>query len=96
LAWLAEQRRKSSFDNSTFSASFGKPTQGNHLVTNLLKMQLLKDDDDDEDDSASAQRSDGRPAWMHSLLESARNWMGLLPDSLVALRQTVEEFKTDT
>jgi hypothetical protein len=56
-------------------------------------MQLLEDDDDDEDDSASAQRSDGRPAWMRSLLESARTWMGLLPDSLVTLRRTIENIE---
>jgi dynein heavy chain 1 len=80
-------------------------TRGTDMVTKLLKMQLLEDDDDDEDDSAylasaqrdkdnaAAQRSDGRPAWMRSLLESARTWMGLLPDSLVTLRRTVENIK---
>ena len=72
-------------------------TRGTDMVTKLLKMQLLEDDDDDEDqrdkDNAAAQRSDGRPAWMRSLLESARTWMGLLPDSLVALRQTVENIR---
>ena len=82
-------------------------TRGTDMVTKLLKMQLLEDDDDDEDeddsaysasaqrdkDNAAAQRSDGRPAWMRSLLESARTWMGLLPDSLVTLRRTVENIK---
>jgi dynein heavy chain 1 len=80
-------------------------TRGTDIVTKLLKMQLLEDDDDEEDDSAysasaqrdkdnaAAQRNDGRPAWMRSLLESTRTWRGLLPDSLVALRQTVEKIK---
>ena len=72
-------------------------TRGTDMVTKLLKMQLLEDDDDDEDqrdkDNAAAQRNDGQPAWMRSLLESARTWMGLLPDSLVALRQTVENIR---
>ena len=79
-------------------------TRGTDMVTKLLKMQLLEDDDDDDEESAlstsqrneenaAAQRGDGRPAWMRSLLESARTWMGLLPDSLVTLRRTVENIK---
>ena len=44
-------------------------------------------------DNAAAQRGGGRPAWMRSLLDSARTWMGLLPDSLVTLRRTVENIK---
>lgn len=79
-------------------------TRGTDMVTKLLKMQLLEDDDDDEDesaystsqrdaDNAAAQRGDGRPAWMRSLLDSAKTWMALLPDSLVTLRRTVENIK---
>ena len=78
-------------------------TRGTDLAAKLLKMQLLEDDDDDEsaysaarDDKAAAdaaERRDGRPAWMRALLESARTWMGLLPDSLVTLRRTVENIK---
>ena len=80
-------------------------TRGTDMVTKLLKMQLLEDDDDDDDesaysasqkkdlDNAAAQRGGGRPAWMRSLLDSARTWMGLLPDSLVTLRRTVENIK---
>ena len=80
-------------------------TRGTDMVAKLLKMQLLEDDDDDEADeaaystdkagraaaaAATAAASQGRPAWMRSLLESARTWLGLLPDSLVTLRRTVE------
>lgn len=36
---------------------------------------------------------DGRPSWMRALLDSARTWMGMLPDSLVTLRRTVENIK---
>lgn len=77
-------------------------TRGTDLAAKLLKMQLLEDDDEDEaaytarDDREAAeaqQQRDGRPAWMRSLLESARTWMGLLPDSLVTLRRTVENIK---
>ena len=80
-------------------------TRGTDMVTKLLKMQLLEDDDDDHDeetaftasqkslDNAAAQRSDGRPAWMRTLLDSARIWMGLLPDTLVNLRRTVDNIK---
>jgi len=75
-------------------------TRGSDMVAKLLKMQLLEDDDD-EDDYASASRDQkdqadrdaGRPTWMRSLLDSARTWLGLLPDSLVTLRRTVENIK---
>ena len=74
-------------------------TRGTDMVAKLLKMQLLEDDDDDDlaysaATAADAEQHDsGRPAWMRTLLESARTWMGLLPDSLATLRRTVENIK---
>ena len=41
-------------------------------------------------DNAAAQRGGDRPAWMRSLLDSARTWMGLLPESLNTRRRIVE------
>lgn len=78
-------------------------TRGSDMVAKLLKMQLLEDDDDDElayqaardeaEEASSQARRDGRPAWMRSLLDSARSWLSLLPESLVTLRRTVENIK---
>lgn len=73
-------------------------TRGADMAAKLLKMQMLEDDDDDEavysaDREKDAQQGDGRPAWMRSLLESARTWTNLLPDSLVTLKRTVENIK---
>jgi len=77
-------------------------TRGSDMVAKLLKMQLLEDDDDEDDNAYASdsrdqkdqvERNAGRPTWMRSLLESARTWLGLLPDSLVTLRRTVENIK---
>ena len=42
---------------------------------------------------AQVQRDSGRPAWMRTLADSARTWLGLLPDSLATLRRTVDNIK---
>ena len=77
-------------------------TRGSDMVAKLLKMQLLEDDDDEDetayasdsrDQKDQADRDAGRPTWMRSLLDSARTWLGLLPDNLVTLRRTVENIK---
>ena len=79
-------------------------TRGTDMVAKLLKMQLLEDDDDedetvyasasrDEKEKDRTEREAGRPTWMRSLLDSARTWLALLPDSLVTLRRTVENIK---
>ena len=77
-------------------------TRGSDMVAKLLMMRLFEDDDDDEADeadraaaaAATAAALQGRPAWMRSLLDSAGTWLGLLPDSLVTLRRTVENIKS--
>ena len=68
-------------------------TRGSEMMTQLLKTQLLEDDDDDEAGEVDRAASQGRPAWMRSLLDSAGTWLGLLPNSLVSLRRTGENIK---
>lgn len=76
--------------------------QVSNLVNKLLKLQLLEDDEEvvyvNESDSDGSKRvkkpsGDGRPAWMRTLLNSATNWLRLMPSSLQTLRRTVENIK---
>ncbi|XP_074602445.1 dynein heavy chain, cytoplasmic isoform X2 [Brevipalpus obovatus] len=76
--------------------------QVSNLVNKLLKLQLLEDDEEvvyvNESDSDGSKRvkkpsGDGRPAWMRTLLNSASNWLRLMPSSLQTLRRTVENIK---
>lgn len=78
--------------------------QTSSLISKLLKLQLLEDDEDivyTETDSSSekvvtrrqSDMGDGRPAWMRSLLNSAENWLQLLPATLPILKRTVENIK---
>ncbi|XP_054277851.1 dynein heavy chain, cytoplasmic-like isoform X3 [Macrosteles quadrilineatus] len=77
-------------------------TRGTDLVSKLLKMQQLEDEDElayvSEDavrlDTPSLdQATDGRPAWMRTLHNSAQTWLQLLPNNLQTLRRTVENIK---
>ena len=63
---------------------------GTDLVSKLLKMQQLEDEDElaysgEEASHLHAEterKSDGRPAWMRTLHNSATTWLQLLPKSL--------------
>lgn len=76
-------------------------TRGTDLVSKLLKMQQLEDEDElayssEESQHLHAQaecKTDGRPAWMRTLHNSATTWLQLLPKSLQTLRRTVENIK---
>ncbi|KAL1138869.1 hypothetical protein AAG570_008931 [Ranatra chinensis] len=72
----------------------------------LLKMQQLEDEEElaytsDEAVGSLGQpatvttplQSDGRPAWMRTLYNSASTWLQLLPTTLLTLRRTVENIK---
>ncbi|KAF8665172.1 hypothetical protein AX16_000636 [Volvariella volvacea WC 439] len=52
--------------------------QGNELLGKLRKMRMLADDDDIASTSTSKTQST-QPAWMRSLLEKCREWLGVLP-----------------
>ena len=60
------------------------------MIAKLLKMQLLGDDDDfapTEKVSKKRHTSDGRPAWMRTLLTSASNWQTIIPKVSTDLRE---------
>lgn len=75
------------------------------MVSKLLKMQQLEDEDElayvteqavkdgGPDSSVGLPTSDGRPAWMRTLHNSATTWLQLLPQSLQTLKRTVENIK---
>jgi dynein heavy chain 1 len=57
-------------------------------VIKLLKMQQLEDEEElaystETDQSVAARSTDGRPAWMRTLYNSATTWLHLLPTSLL-------------
>jgi len=68
-------------------------------------MQQLEDEDElayvteqtvkdgGPDSSVGLPTSDGRPAWMRTLHNSATTWLQLLPQSLQTLKRTVENIK---
>lgn len=75
-------------------------------VLKLLKLQMLEDDDDlivyteSEADSRAnvvkrrhSENSDGRPAWMRTLLNSALTWLNILPPNLTVLKRTADNMK---
>lgn len=75
-------------------------------MSKLLKMQQLEDEDElayvtndqavkegGPDSSIGLPTSDGRPAWMRTLHNSATTWLQLLPQSLQILKRTVENIK---
>lgn len=76
---------------------------GVDLISKLLKLQLLEDDDDivvigsdGIDTSTNTNRQDnedGRPAWMRTLLNSASNWLKLIPNQLAAMKRTSDNIK---
>jgi dynein heavy chain 1 len=74
-------------------------TRGTDLISKLLKMQQLEDEDelaysnDESLDVHPEAESDGRPAWMKTLYNSASTWLQLLPKCLVILKRTVENIK---
>ncbi|KAJ7386556.1 Cytoplasmic dynein 1 heavy chain 1 [Desmophyllum pertusum] len=72
-------------------------TQGQDMVTKLLKMQMLSDDDElaYSPDSARQKRreSDPRPAWMRTLHTTASNWLNLIPKDLTPLKRTLDNIK---
>ncbi|XP_027203133.2 dynein heavy chain, cytoplasmic isoform X1 [Dermatophagoides pteronyssinus] len=79
---------------------------GVDLIAKLLKLQLLEDDDDivviglDGIDSNAGGggggkqiNEDGRPAWMRTLLNSATNWLKLIPNQLASMKRTSDNIK---
>jgi dynein heavy chain 1 len=75
------------------------------LITKLMKLQLLEDDDDlvvpgqdigiEIAGNVKAKRdsTDGRPAWMRTLLNSAQTWLRLIPSNLATMKRTAENIK---
>ena len=71
---------------------------GIDLIAKLLKLQLLEDDDDivmqsQEGVKAKRHSSDGRPAWMRTLLNSSGTWLRVLPNNLQIMKRTSENIK---
>jgi dynein heavy chain 1 len=71
---------------------------GIDIIAKLLKLQLLEDDDDilvqkQEGIKAKRDSSDGRPAWMRTLLNSATTWLRLIPNNLQTMKRTSENIK---
>ena len=80
---------------------------GIDLIGKLLKLQLLEDDDDivvvvggdaeretNITETKQATDSDGgRPGWMRTLLNSATNWLKLIPSNLSTMKRTSENIK---
>jgi len=52
---------------------------GNELLGKLRKMRTLTDDDDELVTIAAQKQTSQQPAWMRTLLERCREWLGLLP-----------------
>ncbi|KAJ8521794.1 hypothetical protein ONZ45_g1564 [Pleurotus djamor] len=61
--------------------------QGNELLGKLRKMRMLADDDEDGGATAGPSKveSSQQPAWMRTLYERCRDWLGILPDKLATL-----------
>ncbi|CAH3116472.1 unnamed protein product [Pocillopora meandrina] len=71
-------------------------TQGQDMVTKLLKMQMLSDDDElaySPDSARKRRESDPRPAWMRTLHTTAANWLSMIPKDLTPLKRTLENIK---
>lgn len=74
---------------------------GVDLIAKLLKLQLLEDDDDivvigtNEADQKPLKHDgeEGRPAWMRTLLNSATNWLKLIPATLATMKRTSDNIK---
>ena len=75
---------------------------GVDLIAKLLKLQLLEDDDDIVvvsgnggvvESEINSVDSAGRPGWMRTLLNSAQNWLRLIPPSLATMKRTSENIK---
>jgi dynein heavy chain 1 len=71
---------------------------GIDIIAKLLKLQLLEDDDDIPVQSPKGieekrHSSDGRPAWMRTLLNSATTWLKLIPNNLQTMKRTSENIK---
>ena len=71
---------------------------GVDMISKMLKMQMLEDEDDlayaeTEKMTRTDSTSDGRPAWMRTLHNTASNWLHLIPQTLSPLKRTVENIK---
>jgi dynein heavy chain 1 len=52
---------------------------GNELLGKLRKTRMLADDDDELMTTATQKQTSQQPAWMRTLFERCREWLGLLP-----------------
>eukprot|EP00049_Salpingoeca_infusionum_P026814 m.28080 g.28080 ORF g.28080 m.28080 type:complete len:4577 (+) comp9012_c0_seq1:144-13874(+) len=63
------------------------------LATNTMHLQTTEDDGGEDEDDTSADGSSATPAWMRQLLQTANEWLGLLPTNLGSLERTAEAIK---
>ncbi|KAI4519311.1 dynein heavy chain [Schizophyllum commune Loenen D] len=61
--------------------------QGDELLGKLRKMRMLADDDDDVAASSSKVQTSAQPAWMRTLLDRCREWLGHLPEKFNVLER---------
>ncbi|TFK40902.1 dynein heavy chain protein 1 [Crucibulum laeve] len=60
--------------------------QGNELLGKLRKMRMLADDDDEVTSTTSIKsQTSQQPAWMRTLLDRCREWLGQLPSKFKTL-----------
>jgi dynein heavy chain 1 len=67
------------FHAASFMPSLLILDSGNELLGKLRKMRMLADDDDELMTTAIQKQTSQQPAWMRSLFERCREWIGLLP-----------------
>jgi len=65
--------------------------QGNELLWKLRKMRMLADDDDELLTTAVKSQGSQQPAWMRTLFERCREWLGELPEKFNTLAKQAAE-----
>jgi dynein heavy chain 1 len=58
---------------------------GNELLGKLRKMRMLADDDDELMAAATQKQTSQQPAWMRTLFERCREWLGIMPTVCLVL-----------
>eukprot|EP00052_Salpingoeca_macrocollata_P029602 m.302295 g.302295 ORF g.302295 m.302295 type:complete len:4671 (+) comp22998_c0_seq14:51-14063(+) len=72
--------------------------QAHSLRGNMARLQLTSSEDDGlsadgADASGGAEALDAAPAWIAKLVESAREWLRVLPEKLTGMERTAESIK---
>lgn len=66
--------------------------QGQQLLGKLRKMRMLEDDEDEVISTSKKSQTSQQPAWMRTLLDRCREWLGQLPSVSLYLTSQTEDF----